>query len=1266
MILNQLFETPLPIDFNINTFPKLNKGAPFVVFDEADGAIIATANTQIEANDKAAESAQQTGHRVSVVSRETKQRVFSIKGEEANNYFARDNNPLAETFDELPSDATDRAYNQWPNRTKKDSSKPAPWKKSSSEVNESFLPDGYDAYEHVKNNYPKDIPPGLQFIINKVHPRGAVEATFIGGVENGNQDYERWIDQPYSTRKPQVRHDPNYKWPKSWVDESSELEEGIPSNGEHRFRGVNAFNRAAEYLGLKFKDEGDSVLALSKDGKTVLGEFDYGANTGWIYAPSTDRNEFKAVKEGGMANLFKDELDEAKVEDMKEISIDDFIITANGDTATIASKEPRGQAVAAIKNAAYDARKKRGVVAVLTQAGKDLKDPNVMLKFMATKFTIKTSGDALQIATELATNSAEEINVRIRSRQKSKAEAPARNAAASKHSAARKKASDAEIAAKLGLTPKDIKRVTYRQVGGDDGYQYNVFIDNKSIVSGLTLGEVPHYKMIAYKMIAKQNGTYTESVDEAKYAGFKILNRESGKLTTYPYKKGWSTKDSEDAALRNQMEVTGLPRGNFAVHDFVKTMNEAGEQNRSFKYEIIPTKQNGTVAESTNDNSGWFIVMNGEIMDGPFASKQEAISARTDDNLAVVYGKAGDYGYVDDLNEDAEIGKEGFPSEFINLVYDDAYIKHDTQPVKMTKKPTISDLKTNVIVVKGKDGNFYGARSAGKEGYILYGLIDGKRVGPNYANTVKEVNSFIKAGEYFAIKFDGRGYYRSRRAQEYEMGRDNRGREQSKAVRYMNATFTPIIKQKVEAYIDYIYANLRKLSNEKKYISGDTDQTNALQIVKRLEDLVANGFNEKTVNEYLRQLGRVDHGWGSYYTNIDSFVKLMKEPLAQAKFAKSILDTAKELHNRVKEMLYKPTMDGLTAESVEEGWESGPEERTTRERDPDDAYDRMRQDKLDDETKTRKVYYVYDGKSRKAVSKRFDNVDDALAARKALPNAADCSVQTANIIVKEEDKCGISQDKETKFHKKLDTLVHDTFGKREEEITESDEGIDNVLTKLRSGRNKIAQGGAYSDSGKQVINNVYDILRRALMQGDVERFWLEWKHLSSQFPDAFDALMDESDITGYDEVANELREGNLANVGANSELFGKRQKATNEALDGGQNDGWCIVSNGIVKAGPFATKNALDKWAPRIAGSIKWGKISQDGSDRYIATKKVAEEAPTGPAVAWNRSAKKHETLAKRARDAGDEEKAKEEDANARFYRNKMQSHNGKVRPKQV
>ena len=44
-----------------------------------------------------------------------------------------------------------------------------------------------------------------------------------------------------------------------------------------------------------------------------------------------------------------------------------------------------------------------------------------------------------------------------------------------------------------------------------------------------------------------------------------------------------------------------------------------------------------------------------------------------------------------------------------------------------------------------------------------------------------------------------------------------------------------------------------------------------------------------------------------------------------------------------------------------------------------------------------------------------------------------------------KESAGASKDQETKFHKKLDTLVHKTFGKRKEEMKEEAEQIDEVM-----------------------------------------------------------------------------------------------------------------------------------------------------------------------------------------------------------------------------
>lgn len=53
---------------------------------------------------------------------------------------------------------------------------------------------------------------------------------------------------------------------------------------------------------------------------------------------------------------------------------------------------------------------------------------------------------------------------------------------------------------------KNVASVTARQIGGDDGYHWNVLIDGRPMVNGLTKREVPHYKTKAYEMLLKKNG----------------------------------------------------------------------------------------------------------------------------------------------------------------------------------------------------------------------------------------------------------------------------------------------------------------------------------------------------------------------------------------------------------------------------------------------------------------------------------------------------------------------------------------------------------------------------------------------------------------------------------------------------------------------------------------------------------------------------------------------------------------------------------------
>jgi hypothetical protein len=284
------------------------------------------------------------------------------------------------------------------------------------------------------------------------------------------------------------------------------------------------------------------------------------------------------------------------------------------------------------------------------------------------------------------------------------------------------------------------------------------------------------------------------------------------------------------------------------------------------------------------------------------------------------------------LNEDAELSKQGFPSEFIKIIYSDAAISHDTQPVAMTKKPTIKELNRNVIVSKGKDGNFYGAR-ASDSGYALYRLVAGSQAERKYADSAKEVAAWMKPGQYFAIPFNVTGYYTSRSKNRADTNRTNSDIEQRQILKQMNAIFTPAIKQKIEVYIEHIYANLRKLSNAPNsanyMFKPESAQQAVISIANALEELIKKGFSQATIESYLESINKRTIGWGSGYENTDAFVNAMKEPLAKAKFAQTLLSQANRLHLAVNDMLYKPTMDALTSEDtlsesfgnlVEEGW----------------------------------------------------------------------------------------------------------------------------------------------------------------------------------------------------------------------------------------------------------------------------------------------------------------------------------------------------------
>lgn len=53
------------------------------------------------------------------------------------------------------------------------------------------------------------------------------------------------------------------------------------------------------------------------------------------------------------------------------------------------------------------------------------------------------------------------------------------------------------------------RRITARQVGGDDGYCWAVLVDGREFVNGLTRREIPYYKKQAKERLIAKEGPLT-------------------------------------------------------------------------------------------------------------------------------------------------------------------------------------------------------------------------------------------------------------------------------------------------------------------------------------------------------------------------------------------------------------------------------------------------------------------------------------------------------------------------------------------------------------------------------------------------------------------------------------------------------------------------------------------------------------------------------------------------------------------------------------
>jgi len=83
-----------------------------------------------------------------------------------------------------------------------------------------------------------------------------------------------------------------------------------------------------------------------------------------------------------------------------------------------------------------------------------------------------------------------------------KATAPERQKESAKLSAQQQKKRKEELYAKYGK--KAVESVKIKQIGGDDGYQYNVLVNGRSIMNGLTKREAVYQQEKEWKRLSKE------------------------------------------------------------------------------------------------------------------------------------------------------------------------------------------------------------------------------------------------------------------------------------------------------------------------------------------------------------------------------------------------------------------------------------------------------------------------------------------------------------------------------------------------------------------------------------------------------------------------------------------------------------------------------------------------------------------------------------------------------------------------------------------
>jgi ribonuclease HII len=263
----------------------------------------------------------------------------------------------------------------------------------------------------------------------------------------------------------------------------------------------------------------------------------------------------------------------------------------------------------------------------------------------------------------------------------------------------------------------------------------------------------------------------------------------------------------------------------------------------------------------------------------------------------------------------------GIPKQFAEKFLKTYNVRHDTE-IKTIGKPKANDFEDGDFIINVLSNGDVVAAGVYKQyrGNYWYRMVmkDGEAPNIEYPNNSKEaIKGMSTRGEFHKVGAGGwsAGHPGKERGEKPTADEIERRKDSEDALaggadaiyEYMNKTFMPKMKQQMEAMVDDIYANLRKLDRnlnqwgtQRSYISRNQKEV-AIDAASAIEEIAKQGFTRSTMEEFLKTFGKLHTSYASIPKNEKELQRLLKsEPNARAKWAKIVLRMAKDHHNTVK------------------------------------------------------------------------------------------------------------------------------------------------------------------------------------------------------------------------------------------------------------------------------------------------------------------------------------------------------------------------------